>query len=78
MLGDVKGRKSYSCAGMPVERKKEVRKRRVRRAKLAKLRKRYQAAKTEEEKSKILQKVSQVAPGLTLEQFLSGGKREGE
>lgn len=55
---------------MPVIRRTELHRRRVRRAKLAKLRKRYQAARTEEEKAQVLEKAARVAPGLTLEEFL--------
>lgn len=55
---------------MPVIRQTELHRRRVRRANLAKLRKRYQAARTEEEKAQVLEKAARVAPGLTLEEFL--------
>ncbi|RMF86739.1 MAG: hypothetical protein D6736_14420 [Nitrospinota bacterium] len=56
---------------MPIPRQAELRRRRTRRAKLAKLRRRYMAAKTEEEKAWVLQKVQKIAPWLTKEQFLA-------
>ncbi|MFQ5540360.1 MAG: DUF6800 family protein [Candidatus Binatia bacterium] len=51
---------------MPLPRKSELRRRRVRRKKLAKLRRLYREAKTQEQKAKVLAKVSKVAPGVTL------------
>ncbi|MFQ5852575.1 MAG: DUF6800 family protein [Candidatus Binatia bacterium] len=52
---------------MPVCRRAELRRRRTRRKKLAQLRRRYREAKSKEEKAKILEKVSRVAPGITLQ-----------
>lgn len=64
---------------MPVPRRAELNKRRMRQEKLAKLRKRYHAAKSEADKAKILQKVFKLAPWLSTEQFLltstSSGKQ---
>lgn len=51
---------------MPIQRRKELRRRRTRRKKVAKLRQRYAAATTEAERAAILEKLSKVAPGLTL------------
>ncbi|HEY4719632.1 MAG TPA: DUF6800 family protein [Candidatus Methylomirabilis sp.] len=56
---------------MPVPRKTEIHRRRVRRLKLARLRRRYVRAKSEEEKARIWQKVVKVNPALTLEEFLA-------
>jgi hypothetical protein len=49
---------------MPVQRVKELRRRRTRLKKVAKLRRRY-AAKTEAERAAIIEKLAKVAPGLT-------------
>ncbi len=51
---------------MPIERGKELRRRRTRRKKVAKLRRRYAVARSEAERAAILEKLSKVAPGLTL------------
>ena len=51
---------------MPIQRGKELRRRRTRRKKVAKLRQRYAAARSEAERAAILEKLSKVAPGLTL------------
>ena len=51
---------------MPLPRKSELRRRRTRRKKLVKLRKRYSEAKTQDQKTKILEKVSRISPGVTL------------
>jgi hypothetical protein len=50
---------------------KVIRRRRHRREKLRKLRQRYLAASTAEEREKILEKVFRVAPTVTREQFLA-------
>jgi hypothetical protein len=50
---------------MPVQRVKELRRRRTRLKKVAKLRRRYAAAKTEAERAAIIEKLAKVAPGLT-------------
>ncbi len=52
-------------------REAEIRRRRKRKEKLEKLRKKYQEAKAEEEKRKILEKVSKIAPWLSQEEFLA-------
>jgi hypothetical protein len=51
---------------MPIQRNKELRRRRTRRKKVAKLRQRYAATRSEAERAAILEKLSKVAPGLTL------------
>ncbi len=51
---------------MPVQREKELRRRRARRKKVAKLRRRYAAAKSEAERAAILEKLAKTAPGRTL------------
>jgi hypothetical protein len=51
---------------MPIQRGKELRRRRTRRKKVARLRQRYAAARSEVERAAILEKLSKVAPGLTL------------
>jgi hypothetical protein len=51
---------------MPNQRGKDLRRRRTRRKKVAKLRRRYAAARSEAERAAILEKLSRVAPGLTL------------
>ena len=58
---------------MPVQREKELRRRRTRRKKVAKLRRRYAAAKSEAERAAMLEKLAKIAPGLTMERFLSPG-----
>jgi len=52
---------------MPVLRRTELHRRRARREKLAKLRRRYREARSQEEKAKILEKASRVAPGIKLD-----------
>lgn len=52
---------------MPVLRVTELHRRRKRHQKLAKLRRRFKEAKSQEEKAKILEKVTRVAPGVKLE-----------
>jgi hypothetical protein len=49
---------------MPVERMKELRRRRARRQKLALLRRLYQQAKSAEEKAKLLAKANRISPGI--------------
>ncbi len=56
---------------MPVPRKTELHRRRVRRIKLAKLRTRYVRAKSDQERAKIWEKVVRVHPLLTREDFLA-------
>jgi hypothetical protein len=51
---------------MPAQREKELRRRRTRRKKVAKLRRRYAATKSEAERTGILEKLAKIAPGLTL------------
>ena len=53
-------------SSMPIQRAKELRRRRARRKKVAKLRQRYRAAKGEAERAAILAKLAKVAPGLTV------------
>jgi hypothetical protein len=53
------------------DRKGEMHRRRVRRRKLAELRQRYAAAKTEEERAALLAKLARVAPTLSPQQFLA-------
>ncbi|MEN2985510.1 MAG: DUF6800 family protein [Thermodesulfovibrionaceae bacterium] len=53
---------------------RELRKRRHRREKLRKLREKFKLARTEEEKAKILQKVSKISPLLKIEDFLASIK----
>ncbi|MCS7163881.1 MAG: DUF6800 family protein [Thermodesulfovibrio sp.] len=53
---------------------KELRKRRLRREKLRKLREKFKMAKTEEEKKKILEKVSKIAPTVKIEEFIASVK----
>lgn len=52
---------------MPVIRRTELHRRRVRQAKLAKLRRRYRETKGHEEKAKILAKAARVAPTAKLD-----------
>ncbi|MBI2466741.1 MAG: hypothetical protein HYV62_02810, partial [Candidatus Rokubacteria bacterium] len=47
---------------MPVQRKTELHRRRVRRQKLAKLRRRYEAAESDAERAAVVQKLTRVAP----------------
>ena len=56
---------------MAVERYKELQRRRSRHKAIVKLRRRYQAAKSEAERAAIVEKLAKVAPGLTLERFLA-------
>ncbi len=55
-------------------REAELRRRRNRREKLRKLREKYKLAKTEAEKSAILEKAFRISPSMTLEDFLSAIK----
>ena len=52
---------------MPVLRVTELHRRRVRRKKLAKLRRKYREAKTAEEKARILEKAGRVSPTAKLD-----------
>jgi Family of unknown function (DUF6800) len=52
---------------MALPRTIELKRRRTRRAKLAVLRRRYRDAKGSEEKARILEKASRVAPGVKLD-----------
>lgn len=52
-------------------REAELRRRRNRREKLRKLKERYKLAKTEAEKSAILEKAFRISPQMRLEDFLS-------
>ena len=47
---------------MAIERKKELRRRRTRRKKLRKLRARLDAAKTAQEREKVLEKIRRISP----------------
>ena len=60
---------------MPIQRAKELRRRRARRKKVAKLRQCYRAAKGEAERVALLEKLAKVAPGLTLERFPVTGSK---
>lgn len=53
---------------------RELRKRRLRREKLKKLREKFKEAKSEEEKKRILEKVSKISPSLKIEQFIASVK----
>ncbi|ODA44211.1 hypothetical protein THER_1050 [Thermodesulfovibrio sp. N1] len=53
---------------------RDLKKRRHRREKLSKLREKFKLAKTEEEKKRILNKVSKIAPSLKVEDFLASIK----
>lgn len=55
---------------MGVPRQRELKKRRTRQQKLRKLRKLYQAARSQDERTQIAAKAGRVAPGLSLEAFL--------
>lgn len=57
-------------------RKMTIRIKQKRRKKLAKLRQAYIEAKNKEEKEKVLEKVFQIAPWLTKEEFLSPLKKK--
>jgi len=58
------------------ERQREIRRRRTHRQRLAKLRKRYTAAKTDAERSQVLGKLARVAPSLSQDVFLAPLKAE--
>lgn len=53
---------------------RELKKRRLRREKLRKLREKFKLAKTEDEKQRILEKVSRISPSLKIEDFLASVK----
>ncbi len=52
-----------------IERTKEIDRRRHRKAKLAKLRARYHAAKTEAERKDIYSRAARLSPWLSVEEF---------
>ncbi|GIW42659.1 MAG: hypothetical protein KatS3mg076_3236 [Candidatus Binatia bacterium] len=54
-------------------RKTEIHRRRKRREKLAKLRKRFAAAKTDAERAKILEKVKRITLSIHPERYLQAG-----
>jgi hypothetical protein len=56
---------------MSVPRSQELKKRRNRHLKLSKLRKMYSAARNQDDRSRILEKVTRVSPGLLAETFLA-------
>ncbi|GAB6184044.1 DUF6800 family protein [Thermodesulfovibrio hydrogeniphilus] len=49
-------------------------KRRHRREKIGKLREKFKLAKTEEEKKRIIEKVSRISPSLKIEDFIASVK----
>ena len=55
--------------------KTEMKRRRHRRAKLARLRERFAAAKNDEEKSALLAKAGKIAPWLSQEDFIGAAKK---
>jgi hypothetical protein len=57
-------------------RTSELRRRRARKEKVLLLRKRYSAAKSDTDRSRILQQLKKVAPSITADQFtkVAGGK----
>jgi len=57
-----------------IERSKELDRRRQRKAKLARLRARYLAAKTDAERSKIFELVVRRSPWLTPEEFVGAAQ----
>jgi hypothetical protein len=50
-------------------RRSEIRRRRTRTEKISQLRKRYAAAKTDPERTKLVEKLKKVSLGLTVEHF---------
>jgi hypothetical protein len=54
----------------PKRRSFEIRKRQKRRKKLKKLKEKYLAAKTKEEKEKIIEKILRLAPTIDIEEWL--------
>ncbi len=58
-----------------VMRIKELHKRKQRKFKLKSLRRRYNAAKSEDEKNAVLDKVRKVSPDLSMELFSSTAQR---
>jgi hypothetical protein len=52
-------------------RKSEIQRRQTRRRRLADLRKRYTAARTEGERKRVIDKLKRVSPWLTVEEFLA-------
>ncbi len=57
------------------DRRGEIKRRRVRRVKLAKLRTRYAKARTNDERNRILAKVHRVAPTVSKEAFIAGATK---
>jgi uncharacterized protein DUF6800 len=57
-------------------RRPEIRRRRTRKEKIAKLRRRYAATKSEPDRKKILEKVRRVSPTLAAEDFLKPLERK--
>jgi len=60
----------------PTRRKMAIAQKRKKQAKLKKLRQKFLAAKTSEEKSSVLEKVYRFAPWLTKKEFLAPVKGE--
>jgi hypothetical protein len=56
---------------MPVERQREIHRRRVRKEKLQKLRQRYAGTTSSAEKTRILEKLKKISPWMTKEEFLA-------
>jgi hypothetical protein len=56
------------------DRRWEIRRRRNRRTKLAKLRAKYAKARTNDERNRLLAKLRRVAPTVTNEQFISSSQ----
>jgi hypothetical protein len=59
-------------------RKTEIHRRQVRHAKLVRLRKRYAAAKTDSERSRIMEKTRRISPSLTPDYFTRTAESEAE
>jgi hypothetical protein len=60
-----------------VPRRRELDRRRTRRAKLAKLRRRYAGTESQEGRTRLIEKIVRVAPGLALEGWLGGHRSAG-
>jgi hypothetical protein len=76
MLARMSGGRTPQKESPMIQRLSELATRRTRRAKLVSLRKRYAAARTEDEKKRILAKMSRVHPLLSVEEFLAPLNRE--
>lgn len=59
---------------MAVERAREIKQRRVRRAKVKKLRAHYNEAKSAMDKEKVMSKAAKVIPWMSAEQFIASAK----